>query len=164
MASRWACSGSGRTAGYRPASWGRDRSRFGHDPSRFVAAHIATPQLISDGSISSTCPIDLSTCRLILSQFTDCSFWLMWLRTDPRTPSGRPGQIRTVQIASVPSLFRALRDGLKGARGGGRLRIQGTQRFTSIKLASFAQLCDYTGQIRWSFGDTVGDSMGSRYF
>jgi hypothetical protein len=81
----------GQNGGISLSILGRDRSRFGHDPSRFVAAPIATPQLISDGSISSTCPIDLSTCHLILPQLTGGSSWLMWLRTDLRTPLGRPG-------------------------------------------------------------------------
>lgn len=62
-----------------------------HNASSLVTVLVATPQLIGNGSISSTCPIDLSTCGLILPQFTDCSFWLMWLQTDPRTPPGRSG-------------------------------------------------------------------------
>lgn len=50
----------GQNGGLSLSILGRDRSRFSHDPSRFVAAPIGTPQLISVGSISSTCPIDLS--------------------------------------------------------------------------------------------------------
>jgi hypothetical protein len=137
----------GHNGGISLSILGGDRSRFGRDPSHVIAAPIATPQLIGDGSISSTCPIDISTCRRILSQFTDCSFWLRWLRTNPWTPSGRPGQIRTVQVASGPSLFRALRDGLKwqGGEGGFVFRARNAcigGRYTGIKLASFAQLCD----------------------